>query len=83
MTLSENILGLFVDVDLLGCNAVWTCRRYQRFGGAYCFHLQGRLRSFIIFIKQKNVILWTLRSALHWPYKMPVKFQSNHSTLHI
>jgi hypothetical protein len=40
--LMENVeLGYDVDFDLLGCDAMWTCR-YQRFGGKYCLHLQPR-----------------------------------------
>jgi hypothetical protein len=29
-------LFAFVDVGPRGCDAVWTCGRYQRFGGTYC-----------------------------------------------
>jgi hypothetical protein len=33
--------GEDVNVGPVGCNAVWTCRQYQRLGGTYCLHLQG------------------------------------------
>jgi hypothetical protein len=29
-------------MDLLGCDAVYSGKVHQRFGGKYCFHLQDR-----------------------------------------